>query len=77
MTKSGPLQKFKDHPELLPVFPGRAVKNIAAALERNPDFGLLTITCLRFGGECSSGHEQCRAMRKRYAERLMNSSKSA
>jgi hypothetical protein len=64
MHKPGELQKFKDHPEMLPAFWHPASKKIAEELKKNPDFGLTPIMCLRFGGECSSGNVECQKLRE-------------
>jgi hypothetical protein len=64
LTGVGPIKKFKDHPDLLPVRPLRAVKIIAEALKKDPDFGFPFVTCLRFGGECNSGKPECRKLRQ-------------
>ena len=63
MTAKGEIQKFKDFPELLPVFPRKAVLAIKRELEKNPNFGFETIRCLKFGGQCHSGNPRCKAMR--------------
>jgi|SRR5581483_8888254 len=58
----GPFLKWKDHPELLPIFP-KAARAVARVLKKDPEAGLQTISCLKFGGQCSSGHPQCRELR--------------
>lgn len=65
MHKTGPVKKFKDHPELLPhpIIHLKAAKRVQKLLEKNPDVGLTTLLCLRFGGECSGANEECRKMR--------------
>lgn len=75
MTRTGPIKRFKDHPELLPVFSGKAIKAIAKKLDKDPDSGWETIICGRFGGECSSRHTQCRAMRARIAKEVIETVK--
>lgn len=64
MQGEGPFMKWKDHPENLPFAWSRAAKLIAEELKVNPDAGLRTIACLRFGGICKSDHAECRKMRK-------------
>ena len=61
---TGEIEKFKDHPELLPSPFHRASKVIAEKLKEDPDFGFAPIMCLRFGGQCSSGHKDCKELRK-------------
>jgi hypothetical protein len=63
MVTEGSVQKFKDHPDLLPAFWHPAAPKIAKKLKEDPEFGLASMMCLRFGGECNSGHPQCRKMR--------------
>jgi hypothetical protein len=62
-TGKGEKRPFKDYPELLPSPFHRVAKAIAETLKKDPDFGFDTISCLRFGGECSSAHTECRKMR--------------
>jgi hypothetical protein len=64
LTATGPIQKFKDHPELLPSPFHRAAKGIAEALAKDPDFGFPVILCVKFGGECSSSQPQCKEERR-------------
>ncbi len=61
--KYGELQKFKDHPEMLPAFWHPAAPKVAKWLEEDPEAGLTPILCLRFGGECHSGHPDCQKLR--------------
>lgn len=61
--KAGELQKFKDHPELLPAPWHHAAKKIAELLKENPDEGRIPVMCLRFGGECRSSNVECRKLR--------------
>ena len=63
MTGIGELLKFKDHPELLPAPWHPAAFILADKLKKNPDLGIRTVSCKRFGGQCNSRHEQCRALR--------------
>ena len=63
LVKVGPLHSFKDYPGMLPAPWHPAAPKIAELLNKNPDAGLGVMMCLRFGGECSSGHPQCRKMR--------------
>jgi len=63
MHKPGELQKFKDHPEMLPAPWHRAAKIVAEKMKGDPDFGLAPLLCLRFGGECNSGNPGCRKLR--------------
>ena len=60
----GKIEKFKDHPELLPLPWHSAAPKLSKKLEEDPEFGLTPVTCLRFGGKCSSGHLDCQKMRK-------------
>jgi hypothetical protein len=62
-VKVGPLHRFKDYPGSLPAPWHPTSPKIAKLLDKNPDAGLNVVLCLRFGGECSSGHPQCRKMR--------------
>ena len=59
----GEVEKFKDHPEMLPSPFHPAAPKIAQKLKEDPEFGLTPIMCLRFGGQCHSGHLDCRQMR--------------
>lgn len=63
MTEIGPVQKFKDFPEMLPAPWHKAAPKLAQALKENPDFGFKVILCKRFGGQCHSNHARCQAMR--------------
>lgn len=63
MVKVGKLQKFKDHPDMLPAFWHPAAPKIAAKLKKNPNLGLRPMICLVFGGHCFSGNNPCRKMR--------------
>ena len=64
MNKPGPIQKFKDHPEMLPhPMCVKASKAVAQKLKEDPEFGLTPLLCLRFGGECSSGNPGCMNLR--------------
>ena len=68
MQGDGRLYKFKDHPEMLPSpVCYKAARAVAAALKKDPEFGLRGVACLRFGGECRSSHRMCQRMR---AERI-------
>ena len=53
-------KSFKDHPEMLPAFPNQKMQT---ALESGEWSGITIFECGRFGGECSSGHPDCRKMR--------------
>jgi hypothetical protein len=59
----GPIQKFKDHPDMLPVPWHKAAKVIAEHLKKDPEFGLRTLTCKKFGGQCYGGNPRCMALR--------------
>lgn len=61
--KEGEIQKFKDHPELLPAFWHPAAPKIAKLLMEDPEAGLKPVMCLRFGGECTSSHPDCMRLR--------------
>lgn len=63
MHGEGPFMKWKDHPELLPLPWSKAAKMIAEEIKKNPDAGMPTISCKRFGGICTSGNPKCRALR--------------
>ena len=63
LVSEGPLKKWKDHPELLPLPWSRAAKLIVEEVKVNPDAGLRMNLCGKFGGECQSGNEDCRKMR--------------
>lgn len=63
MTETGPVQKFKDFPDLLPHPFSKAARPIAKQLAQNPDLGLNVILCKRFGGQCHSNHARCLAFR--------------
>jgi hypothetical protein len=63
LVKKGPLKKWKDHPELLPLPWSRAAKLIAEEIQVNPDAGLRMSLCGKFGGECSGANEECRKLR--------------
>ena len=66
-TGKGELEKFSDHPELLPPLPrllySKKFKKFKKWVETDPNAGLETIKCLRFGGVCNSGHKDCRKLR--------------
>ncbi len=59
-TVKGEFQSFEEHPNLLPLFPKPKLKE---AIESGELKGLETIVCLRFGGECNSGHKDCKKLR--------------
>ena len=63
MLGQGELLKFKDHPERLPHPATKAARSIANVLRDDPDAGIETIACLRFGGRCTSANVKCRALR--------------
>ena len=63
MHGAGELEKWKDHPENLPFAWSRAAKLIEEELKVNPNAGLRTIACLRFGGVCKSDHPECKKLR--------------
>jgi len=63
----GPFLRWEDHPEMLPAPWSRAAKLVDEELKVNPDAGLQTVSCERFGGTCSSSHPECRKLRG-YAE---------
>jgi len=54
------LKSFKDHPENLPAFPKKKMRD---AIESGEMTGISIFECGRFGGECSSGHIDCQKMR--------------
>jgi hypothetical protein len=66
----GELQKYKDHPEFLPMPFSKAAKPIAKELKKNPDAGIRFVSCLRFGGTCHSGHPQCQDLRMIKADKV-------
>lgn len=63
MLGKGRYEKFKDFPENLPAVWHPAAPKFAKALKKNPELGLETIACLRFGGDCRSDNPACRIMR--------------
>lgn len=66
--KTGPLEKFKDNPGILPAPWHPAAKLAAEALKKNPDAGIHFTMCKRFGGICRSRKPECVALRsKNYA----------
>lgn len=65
----GEFLRWEDHPELLPYEWSRAAKAINEELKVNPDAGLQTVSCGRFGGTCSSSHPECRKLRG-HAEKM-------
>jgi hypothetical protein len=69
MHKAGELKKFKDYPYLLPSPWHKIGRVVMERLKTNPDEGLTPILCLRFGGECSSRHPDCKAMRNLVKEK--------
>lgn len=56
----GKFKSFKKHPELLPMFPK---KKLFEAIKSGELKGIQGIACLRFGGECSSAHKDCKKLR--------------
>jgi len=63
-------KSFKDHPEMLPCMPWRkSLRKMMAAIESGELKGLSSFVCGRFGGECSSGHSDCRKMRELQKDR--------
>jgi hypothetical protein len=64
LTGKGEFQSFEDHPELLPAFPYfPKYKKLTEAIDSGELKGIQFTACLRFGGICSSNHEECRKMR--------------
>jgi hypothetical protein len=63
MHVPGPLQKFKDYPQLLPAFWHPAAPKFAKLLKKDPEAGLTPLLCLKFGGECSSANPDCMRLR--------------
>ena len=57
----GSFESFEDHPEKLPMFP---TKKMADAIARGEFKGIQHTGCLRFGGDCTSGHPQCQELRR-------------
>jgi hypothetical protein len=60
MIGVGTFQSFKDHPELLPLFPN---KKMVEAIKSGVWTGVEQSSCLRFGGDCHSKNEECMKMR--------------
>jgi len=57
-------KSFEDHPELLPALPGLPkLRKMMEAINSGEMKGITIYECGRFGGECSSGHSDCRKMR--------------
>ena len=69
MHGKGEFLRWADHPELLPYAWSRAARAINEELKVNPNAGLQTVSCERFGGTCSSSHPECRKLRG-YAEKM-------
>lgn len=63
MHGKGSFKKWKDNPELLPMPWSRAAKLIEEEIKVNPDAGIEFTGCLRFGGDCNSGHPDCKNLR--------------
>lgn len=63
MHGEGPFLKYKDRPDLLPMPWSRAAKLIAEELKVNPNAGMRTVSCERFGGICNSGKPECKKLR--------------
>ena len=62
MHGKGPILKWKDHPELWPFCPAKARK-VIEVLKKDPEAGISSVSCLRFGGDCTSAKPECRALR--------------
>lgn len=56
----GEFKSFKKHPELLPMFPK---KKLFEAIKNGELKGIQEISCLKFGGKCSSANKDCRKLR--------------
>jgi len=66
LTKETEFVSFKEHPEWLPAFPHRPkLKKMMKAIETGELKGIDFIVCGKFGGRCSSKHEECRELRKK------------
>ncbi len=66
LTKETEFVSFKDHPEFLPAMPWRKkLQPMMKAIESGKMTGLDFIVCGKFGGRCSSGHPQCKALRNK------------
>ena len=62
----GEFKSFKEHPEFLPAFPNLPKnKKLVEAITVGKLKGLEGIACLRFGGECSNQHPECKKLRGR------------
>ena len=48
---------------MMPRYNHKLTKVIIAKLKEDPEFGLETLACLRFGGECRSDNTGCRKLR--------------
>lgn len=64
MLGEGEVLKFKNNPDLLPMpWHQEACMSVKQLLDRDPEAGLKTVKCLRFGGICNSGHKKCQKFR--------------
>ena len=64
LTGIGELQTFKDHPEWLPAQPWRTKLKLMMDKIKNGELtGIQFTTCLRFGGNCSNQHPDCKKLR--------------
>jgi len=58
-------ESFEEHPEILPAFPWKKrLKPMMDAIKSGELKGLNKYICGRFGGDCNSGHDDCRKMRE-------------
>lgn len=63
MAKPGLVERFKDHPNVLPGPFCRAAKVLAEKLKKNPNLGYRPMLCGRFKGRCHSGRVGCKRLR--------------
>jgi hypothetical protein len=64
LVQVGRFQSFEDHPELLPRFPRLPkLKKMMQKIQSGELKGLNVMDCKRFGGDCSSGHAECKKLR--------------
>ncbi len=60
-TEKGEFLSFKDHPELMPLFPSR---EMIEAVKDGTFSGLQTLKCGMFNnGSCSGGNKECKKLR--------------
>jgi hypothetical protein len=54
-------ESFKDNPGILPLIPSPSMKS---AIKTGEWKGIIGTVCGMFGGQCHSGHEECKKHRR-------------